>query len=183
MEKQVYAIPLVKIPVAWDTVCNYSNPKALRIKAPSREKAIAIAWSYCVYHTKNSSAKVHNGYGTKCIYVVIDSVVEYTVSFTHPDLDVLDSTSIDFKTQLLRDRCFKRRLHGEAIHQRTSLHETTDGTFKQELKFYSDKKFRSEIERWLSVAQKCNDVLDYCVQTKTIDDVCEIASILGRKFY
>ncbi len=184
MEKQLYAIPLIKVPLALDTLYCYNNPKALQIKAPSREKAIAIAWRYCAYHTKNSNTKAHNdNTRARCIYAVINPMVEYTVSFTHPDVDVLDSTSIDFKTQLLQGRCFRRCFHGEAIHQRTSLHETTDGTIKQELKFYSDSKFRSDIERWLSVAQKCNEVLDYCVQTKTIDDVCEIASILGRKFY
>ena len=183
MEKQVYAIPLIKVPVALDTLYSYSNPKAFQVKAPSREKAIAIAWQYCAYHTKNSSTKVHNGGGSRCIYVVIDPMVKYTVSFTHPDLEVLDATSNDFKTQLLRDRCFRRRLHGETIHQRTSLAETTGNTFKQELKFYSDRKFHSDIERWLRVAQKCNEVLDYCIQTETIQDVCEIANILGRKFY
>lgn len=184
MEKQVYAIPLVKVPLVLDTLYCYNNPKALRIKAPSREKAIAIAWRYCAYHTKNSNTKAHNdNTRTRCIYVVIGSMVKYTVSFTHPDLEVLTATSNDFKTQLLGGRCFRRRLHGETIHQRTSLAETTGNTFKLELKFYSDGKFRSDIERWLSVAQKCNEVLDYCVQTENIDDVCEIANILGRKFY
>lgn len=183
MEKQVYAIPLVKVPVVLDTLYYYGNPKALRIKAPSHEKAIATAWRYCAYHTKNSNAKAcSDSSRAKCIYVVVGSIVKYTVSFTHPDLEVLTTTSNDFKTQLLKDRCFRRRLHGEAIHQRTSLAETTGNTFKQELKFYSDKKFRSDIERWLSVAQKCNEVLDYCVQTENIDDVCEIANVLGRKF-
>lgn len=183
MEKQVYAIPLVKVPVVLDTLYYYGNPKALRIKAPSREKAIATAWRYCAYHTKNSNAKAcSDSSRAECIYAVVSSMVKYTVSFTHPDVDVLDSTSIDFKTQLLKDRCFRRRLHSEAIHQRTSLAETTGNTFKQELKFYSDKKLRSDIERWLSVAQKCNEVLDYCVQTENIDDVCEIANVLGRKF-
>lgn len=183
MEKQVYAIPLVKVPVVLDTLYYYGNPKALRIKAPSHEKAIATAWRYCAYHTKNSNAKAcSDSSRAKCIYVVVGSIVKYTVSFTHPDLEVLTTTSNDFKTQLLKDRCFRRRLHGEAIHQFTSLAETTGNTFKQKLGFYSDKKLRSDIERWLSVAQKCNEVLDYCVQTENIDDVCEIANILGRKF-
>ncbi len=183
MEKQVYAIPLVKVPVVLDTLYYYGNPKALRIKAPSHEKAIATAWRYCAYHTKNSNAKAcSDSSRAKCIYVVVGSIVKYTVSFTHPDLEVLTTTSNDFKTQLLKDRCFRRRLHGEAIHQFTSLAETTGNTFKQKLGFYSDKELRSDIERWLSVAQKCNEVLDYCVQTENIDDVCEIANILGRKF-
>lgn len=183
MEKQVYAIPLVKVPVVLDTLYYYGNPKALRIKAPSREKAIATAWRYCTYHTKNSNAKACSDSSiVKYIYAVVSSMVKYTVSFTHPDLEVLTATSNDFKTQLLRGRCFRRRLHSEAIHQFTSLAETTGNTFKQKLGFYSDKKLRSDIERWLSVAQKCNEVLDYCVQTENIDDVCEIANVLGRKF-
>ena len=181
MEKQLYAIPLIKVPVALDTLYSYSNSKALRIKAPNREKAIAIAWQYCAYHTKNSSTKVHNGGGSRCIYVVISPMVKYTVSFTHPDVEVLNSTSKDFLTQLVRDRYFRSRRHREPVFPWCT--ETIDGTPKDMFEFYSDSKFRSEIERWLSVAQKCNDVLDYCVQTKTIDDVCEIASILGRNFY
>lgn len=181
MEKQLYAIPLIKVPVALDTLYSYSNPKAFQVKAPSREKAIAIAWQYCGYHTKKSSVKANSGGSARYIYVVIDPMVKYTVSFTHPDVEVLNSTSDDFLTQLVQDRCFRRRLHGEAIHRRCI--ETMDGTFKNKFEFYSDSKFRSDIERWLRVAQKCNEVLDYCIRTETIQDVCEIANVLGRKFY